>query len=153
MPLHSWNPGTSGNSMKRKRKSRVVRRPRGCSSPQPLASAEGVDDSCITIEHVLRMLTGDFYFHRRIHRALSQAGFSVEHLERGKGHRIWLGTVRAAGAELSRDTRLASRELRKVLNTCGFRIKAAELGVYERRKDLVSFSLIFPFGCIGALPV
>lgn len=115
------------------------------------ASAEQVDAACTTDEYILRMLTGDFYFHHRIEHALSQAGFVVESLERGKGHGIWLGLIRTGATEISRDHRLASRELRKLLNKSGFRLKAAELGVYERRKDMVSFSLIFPFGRIGAL--
>jgi hypothetical protein len=133
--------------MKRTRPASPKRLP--ASQPSP----EAIDQACITPQHALDMLVGegDSYYHQRIERVLAQAGLRLWRLERDQVHPVWVGWIRPGKAGLAADKAEASRQIRRILTRAGLKIKSGELTVFDRRKDMIRLTFMFPWGCAGLL--
>jgi hypothetical protein len=118
-----------------------------------LPSPEAIDEACFTVHHACDMLVGDgdLYYHDRIKRILTEAGFTVWRLEREECHPVWVGWIRPGTGEIARDNRKASNQLRKIMTKAGLRIKPDELTVFDQRKNMIRFTFMFAYGCAGVL--
>jgi hypothetical protein len=96
------------------------------------------------------MLAGeDGYYHHRIKRILDRAGFTVWRLERDEVHPVWVGWIRPGNTGISRDQREAANQLRRILTKAALKIKPGVLTVLDRRKDMIRFTFLLPWGAPG----
>ena len=96
------------------------------------------------------MLGGDDYWHRRIKRALLAKGFEVRIIHRESDHAVWSFWASRGTFALSRENKVASRQIREVLVGSGIQIKPKELNVFEQHKDgRLKATFIFEGGAGG----
>jgi hypothetical protein len=105
-----------------------------------------------TMDRVFDMLHGDdMYWHHRLKRVLSEAGFGIRRIEREECHGIWIIWLTKGSFELAPENKVAGRQIRKLLGKSGLKIKTDELTVLEQRRDNVKCVFIFSCGAAGVL--
>jgi hypothetical protein len=112
-----------------------------------------LDPASISAQHALDLLVGegDSYYHCRIKRILAEAGLTLWRLERDEVHPVWVAWIRPGKVGLAMDKMEAARQIRRILTRAGLKIPAGDLTVFDRRKDMIRFTFLFPWGCAGIL--
>ncbi|HEY5911357.1 MAG TPA: hypothetical protein VJA21_12210 [Verrucomicrobiae bacterium] len=105
-----------------------------------------------TMDRVIDMLHGDdLYYHQRVKRVLSQAGFKVSRVEREEVHPIWHLWLKRGSFPVEKDNALASRQVRQVLKKSGLKVKPDEFRVLRQDGDRLRCVFMFTWGAPGTL--
>ena len=121
--------------------------------PEPTSSQnswEEVDTAPATIKGILGGRLDD-YWHGRIQRIFADAGFATRRLEREEAHPIWLAWLTRTTFDLSRDKKVAIKQLRKVLNQGGIKVLRDQFNIIDWRGDKLRCVFILDLGLPGVL--
>src|SRR5512138_1212190 len=108
-------------------------------------------DPTPTMDAVLQMLHGDDYWHHRVKRVLTEAGFQVSSIEREEVHPIWHLRMKRGSFPVERDNTLASRQVRRVLKKSGLRVKPDEFRVLRQDGDRLRCVFLMNLGVPGVV--
>jgi len=110
------------------------------------------DDLDPTMDNVIEMLHGDdLYWHNRLKRVLSAAGFGVRCIEREEAHPVWLAWLTRGSVDLPADNTLASRNIRRLLTKSGLKVKPDEFRVLRQDGDRLRCVFLFNWGAAGVV--
>jgi hypothetical protein len=104
-----------------------------------------------TVDDVVRMLHGDDYWHHRVKRVLTEAGFQVASIEKEDVHPIWHLRMKRGAFPVERDNTLASRQVRRVLKRSGLNVRPDEFRVLRQDGDRLRCVFLLDLGVPGML--
>ena len=107
------------------------------------------DDLDAVKQELFDMLFGDHFWHGRIRRILSDAGFVTRRIEREEAHPVWIVWPTRASFALDADTMIAARQIRRVLSKGGLKIARDEFNICYRRGDRLHCAFVLELGAPG----
>lgn len=113
----------------------------------PRNRIEEIDE--VSIERVHQMLGDGPYWHDRIRRVLTVAGFAVRRLERQEPHPIWEVYLTRISFGLAADKTVASNQIRTVLVDGGLRVVRNEFNIVSRSGDALRCVFLLNLGTPG----
>ena len=121
--------------------------------PEPTASQNSWEEEDTGAATIKGILAGhlDSYWHGRIQRIFADAGFVTRRLEREEAHPIWLAWLTRTTFDLSRDKKVAIKQLRKVLNQGGIKVLRDQFNIIDWRGDKLRCVFILDLGLPGVL--
>jgi hypothetical protein len=102
-------------------------------------------------ERALQLLEDDLYWHHRLKRVLSAAGFGVRRIESEEAHPVWLAWLTRGSVDLPADNTLASRHIRRLLTKAGLKVKPDEFRVLRQDGDRLRCVFLFNWGAAGVV--
>ncbi len=97
------------------------------------------------------MLQGGGYWHDRIKRILTAAGFATRRIEQMESHPVWTMHLTRTTFNLAADQPTAAKQIRKVLVKGGIKIQRNELNIVSRSKDWIQCAFVLELGAPGVL--
>jgi len=112
---------------------------------------DNFDDPVALKEQIFTMLNRDNYWHDRIKRILTAAGFITRRIEQESTHLKWQMHLMRTSFDLAADNPTAAKQIREVLWKGGVRIHRNELSIISQNKDWIRCAFVLELGAPGVL--
>lgn len=115
----------------------------------PQNETEDFDTDLSLFNHIVDTFPEGPYWHRRIKRVLAAAGFATRRIEREEVHPVWQASLTRTTFDLATDNKIATKQLRKILNDGGIKIARDQFCIIERRGDKLQCGFLLDLGVPG----
>ena len=116
---------------------------------ESLLKIETIDERTAIKLEILDELYGSDFWHHHIRRLLSDAGIVTRRIQREEAHPVWIAWLTNKSFALDADTRIAARQVRRVLAMGGLKIARDEFSICYRRGDKLHCSFMLDLGKPG----